>query len=355
MRYLIFLNNNITLAHLSRVLIFSSMKTLLIALAIIFPDFDGNGTCDFADFLLFAQNFGSASPAYDLDQSGDVGFSDFLIFVQHFGERDPSTGFNIEVAFIEDHGFTQREIEIIESAARRWEEVIVGDLPDKDYSSEPYNDIFYPFNENQIFVGDVVDDVRIFFGNIRLGDLAGQAGPQNTWYSYDPDTDKFILDRLPSVGYVALDAGKFRHQENTDYWEGHFYRLSIHEIGHVLGIGSLWGNFVTKIGDLTPLYGGPLAVKAFSDSGGKGKIPLEQDTSHWKEQTLGDEVMTPRPSQNFNTPLSAVTVQALADLGYVVDVSKADRYRVPKLIATSAKVFGCSPLIPVRNLYDRTK
>ncbi len=331
------------------------MKTLLIALAIIFPDFDGNGTCDFADFILFAQNFGSASPAYDLDQSGDVGFSDFLIFVQHFGERDPSTGFNIEVAFIEDHGFTQREIEIIESAARRWEEVIVGDLPDKDYSSEPYNDIFYPFNENQIFVGDVVDDVRIFFGNIRLGDLAGQAGPQNTWYSYDPDTDKFILDRLPSIGYVALDAGKFRHQENTDYWEGHFYRLSIHEIGHVLGIGSLWGNFVTKIGDLTPLYGGPLAVKAFSDSGGKGKIPLEQDTSHWKEQTLGDEVMTPRPSQNFNTPLSAVTVQALADLGYVVDVSKADRYRVPKLIATSAKVFGCSPLIPVRNLYDRTK
>ncbi len=331
------------------------MKTLLIALAIIFPDFDGNGTCDFADFLLFAQNFGSASPAYDLDQSGDVGFSDFLIFVQHFGERDPSTGFNIEVAFIEDHGFTQREIEIIESAARRWEEVIVGDLSDKDYSSEPYNDIFYPFNESQIYVGDVVDDIRIFFGNIRLEILAGQAGPQNIWYIYDPDTDRFILDRLPSIGYVALDAGKFRHKENTDYWEGHFYRLSIHEIGHVLGIGTLWGDFIFERMDNSFLYLGPLAVKAFNDSGGIGKIPLDEEASHWKEQTLGNEVMTPRPSQNFNTPLSAITVQALADLGYVVDVSKADRYRVPKLIATSAKVFGCSPLIPVRNLYDRTK
>ena len=315
---------------------------------LIFPDFDGNGTCDFADFLLFVEHFGTKEQVYDLDRNGQVSFSDFLIFVQHFGKRDPSAGFNIEVVFIKDHGFTHREMEIIEFAARRWEEVIVGDLPDKDYSSEPYDEIFYPFNERKNFVGDVVDDVRIFFGNIRLENLSGQAGPQNTWYIYDPDTDKFILDRLPSIGYVALDAGKFRHQENTDYWEGHFYRLSIHEIGHVLGIGTLWDNFVFERMDNSFLYLGPLAVKAFNDSGGIGKIPLDEKASHWREQALGNEIMTPRPSQDFNAPLSAITIQALADLGYVVDVSKADRYRVPKLIATSAKAFGfnCIPLIP---------
>ena len=56
------------------------------------PDFDGDGTVGFGDFLLFAERFGLSQDAdgyearYDLDGNGAVGFSDFLIFAGNFGK-----------------------------------------------------------------------------------------------------------------------------------------------------------------------------------------------------------------------------------------------------------------------------
>ena len=68
---------------------------LLIVLFLILPlchtpanaqnaDFDGSGTVDFTDFLLFAQNFGSNEPQFDLDGNGAVDFTDFLTCMQAF-------------------------------------------------------------------------------------------------------------------------------------------------------------------------------------------------------------------------------------------------------------------------------
>ena len=57
------------------------------------PDFDGDGTVGFADFLQFAGKFGlSRSDArfdarYDLDGDGTIGFGDFLIFASAFGRN----------------------------------------------------------------------------------------------------------------------------------------------------------------------------------------------------------------------------------------------------------------------------
>ena len=54
------------------------------------PDFDGDGTVGFPDFMAFAQMFGKSwadedfEPWFDLDLNGEVGFSDFLIFAQAF-------------------------------------------------------------------------------------------------------------------------------------------------------------------------------------------------------------------------------------------------------------------------------
>ena len=56
------------------------------------PDFDGDGTIDIADFLLFTQQFAlrEGDPGYDarfdLDGNGAVGLSDFLIFAGAFGQ-----------------------------------------------------------------------------------------------------------------------------------------------------------------------------------------------------------------------------------------------------------------------------
>ena len=55
------------------------------------PDFDGNGTVGFPDFVLFAALFGMSDgdeefdARFDLDENGDIGFSDFVIFAAAFG------------------------------------------------------------------------------------------------------------------------------------------------------------------------------------------------------------------------------------------------------------------------------
>lgn len=48
-------------------------------------DFDGNGSIDFADFLMFAEAFGTSDIRFDLDLSSRVDFGDFLIFAESFG------------------------------------------------------------------------------------------------------------------------------------------------------------------------------------------------------------------------------------------------------------------------------
>ena len=54
------------------------------------PDFNGNGTVDFSDFLEFVSAFGlrqgdpGYNARYDLDGDGAIEFDDFLIFVNAF-------------------------------------------------------------------------------------------------------------------------------------------------------------------------------------------------------------------------------------------------------------------------------
>ncbi len=56
------------------------------------PDFDGDGTVGFSDFVLFARNFGTQvgdatyDARFDLDVDGSVGFSDFVVFARQFGQ-----------------------------------------------------------------------------------------------------------------------------------------------------------------------------------------------------------------------------------------------------------------------------
>ncbi len=60
------------------------------------PDFDGDGTIGFGDFVKFAAKFGLAQvddgydALYDLNGDGEIGFSDFVLFAQNFGKEVPS-------------------------------------------------------------------------------------------------------------------------------------------------------------------------------------------------------------------------------------------------------------------------
>ena len=65
------------------------------------PDFDGDGTVGFPDFLLFGDVFGSSQgdegykARFDLDGDGTIGIRDFLIFAQNYGKEVPSAVFSI--------------------------------------------------------------------------------------------------------------------------------------------------------------------------------------------------------------------------------------------------------------------
>ena len=62
------------------------------------PDFDGDGTVGFSDFLAFAGQYGARQgdglyeARYDLDGDGAISFSDFLIFASSYGTQVPPSG-----------------------------------------------------------------------------------------------------------------------------------------------------------------------------------------------------------------------------------------------------------------------
>ena len=291
--------------------------TFLLILSLIFPDFDNNGRVDFADFLLFVAHFGTTSQAYDLDSTGTVGFSDFILFVSHFGQKHPNQTFNLELIFLE--GFTAEEREIITQAARRWEEVVVGDIKgDSDQG---------------------IDDIRVF---VELDELPEGVAGLGGFTIYGGE-------KFPFEGSVRLSRSelhKWREDiDNKAYWNAQLFELALHEMGHVLGIGGLWYDFIVNKSVGNPArpgvdthFIGALARQAFDQAGGTGyigaKVPVENSgwpgsaDSHWRESVFGDEIMSTAPSAN-PAALSAITVQALADIGYKVDVSKADPYKLP--------------------------
>ena len=63
-----------------------------------FPDFDGDGSVGFSDFVQFAERFGAGqgdegyAAWFDLNGDGEIGFSDFVAFAQNYGKDDSSSG-----------------------------------------------------------------------------------------------------------------------------------------------------------------------------------------------------------------------------------------------------------------------
>lgn len=120
---------------------------------------------------------------------------------------------------------------------------------------------------------------------------------------------------------------------------GFFDEVVIHEMGHVLGFGTLWNFNRTLLqgGAPDPRFVGPLAIAAYADLGGQGTVPVEGDQggsgtlfSHWDEATFFNELMTGFLNSSANAnPLSDLSVASMGDLGYVVNLGSGDRYRLP--------------------------
>ncbi|WP_420632539.1 Ig-like domain-containing protein [Candidatus Palauibacter sp.] len=236
---------------------------------------------------------------------------------------DPD-GYQIELIFrdggTEAERFTEAEKAIVRRAAARWEEVVTGDLPDV-----PFDDVFC-MRDGEPRLAGTIDDLMIQVSIQRQGGgILASAGTCGYRHSDRPFMGGIRFNR----DYYGPDA--------PPTGPDNLYDTALHEMGHVLGIGGRgWNDLLRDRTYGIPLdthFPGPLAVEAFNEAGGRpyagGKVPAENDIRrganfHWRTDVLGGELM----AAGGGTALSAITLQALADLGYEVDVSGADPYEL---------------------------
>ncbi len=361
----------------------------------ILGDVTGNGSISGWDLLRLWQHLtGRPLPreydfdVADIDRDGDTDWDDLkylgrFLYVPESGnpwgigqpiapppsEAHPGN-FQIELVFETWGGadvFTEHQKALIRMAADRWEEVITGDLPDVDLGG-----------------GDVVDDLRISVGRAEgaaFGGVAWITGerPNGIPYLARMDFDGGVLRyTYPSLALLAL------HEIG-------------HCLG--VGIGSTWEGLRSGDGYSFAGPRAIQAFDAAGGSSFAGdKVPTEGDGSHWRSAVLympadpnryeetkelrRSEVMTsifdygveivyklpPGPPSTLLWPafgpprgqglaylwsgaypdwvpdawgrplsrLSAITVAALADMGYEVDFSQAEPYTLPRSAALPA-------------------
>ena len=222
--------------------------------------------------------------------------------------------FRIEVRFL--GGLTSRQRAAFATAADRWTSVIVGDLPEVRVD------------------GETIDDVLILAQGTAIdgpGRVLGQAGPTHL-----RPAGAMIGALLPVKGAMSFDTADLAAMED----DGSLDDVITHEMGHVLGIGTLWARkgLLDGSGSDDPLFTGAGAVAEYAELAGAfsvdGGVPVENTggpgtrEGHWRESVFGAELMSGFIAAAGN-PLSRVTAASLADLGYQVDLDAAEPYRLP--------------------------
>ncbi|WP_457629881.1 Ig-like domain-containing protein, partial [Oceanithermus sp.] len=135
------------------------------------------------------------------------------------------SNYDITLRFETDLSESQREA--FEWAARRWSEVIVGDLSDvNDYRLEEGA----CGNENTEVLD--IDDLTIFVSVEPVDGEGGVLGSGGPCYLRSDSG-------LPYVGRVSFDSDDLDNLED----QGMLKSVILHEMGHVLGIGTIWEYF----------------------------------------------------------------------------------------------------------------
>ena len=143
--------------------------------------------------------------------------------------------------------------------------------------------------------------------------------------------------------------------------EGELLDVIIHEMGHVLGIGTLWSHpgLIQSSGTNNPVFTGTNAMREYAvlknfpnptpvpiaNTGGSGTRE-----GHRRESIFDSELMTGYDDPGRNA-LSRLTIASPQDLGYRVDYSKADTYMLlfsalTKSIVDAKKKHQCQVEVP---------
>lgn len=208
-------------------------------------------------------------------------------------------GFDVEIVF--DGAVPDSLKQVVRKAARRWEEIVVGDLPDLTAAEV----------EGDRFLSEVgrdtlpVDDVVFIMEARALDSYNGLA--------YGPST------RNGSSAGTAI-AGRFILDPT---YEGDQYANALHEMGHLLGLAgnnSISGRTVKTSVDGESRYIGAGGVHQWQEAGGDTDyIPMRNGAhlSAWAIETISMMVDGSDPA------LTTITAASLQDMTYAVDMSQA--------------------------------
>jgi hypothetical protein len=149
---------------------------------------------------------------------------------------------------------------------------------------------------------------------------------------------------LPAVGTMQFDVADLLNSQNN----GQLIPTITHEMGHVLGFGTIWSNLhlLAGAGTSDPTFTGANALAQWTvfaaAIGYAGQpVPVEMcggagtRDAHWRETVscgsttavFGAELMTGIiEAPGVPMPLSRMTIASMQDLGYQVDYSQADLF-----------------------------
>jgi hypothetical protein len=249
--------------------------------------------------------------------------------------------FAIELQFLTTPTTAQRQAFV--AARDHWQRLITSELPNVSLSAAVGD-----CGAGSPAVNRIVDDVLILVSLEPMdgpGDILGASGP---CYVRSVST-------LTVMGLMKFDTADLDLLES----EGLLQTVILHEMGHVLGYGTIWLDLglladPSLDGGTDPHFTGAQATIAFDAVGGAGygglKVPVESTggkgtaDSHWRESVFGDELMTGFLDPGAN-PLSRVTLASFTDMGYTVNLAGADPYT----LAPALRAFSRGPKVELGN------
>ena len=229
--------------------------------------------------------------------------------------QTPQNSFNIDVRFTGT--FTASQQAAFTAAAARWEQIIVGDVPD----------VFVPG------IGQV-DDIVIEARSVAIDGPNGVLGQTAI-------VAQRVVSNLPSAAFIELDTFDIAALESS----GQLGDTVLHEIGHALGFGIIWSDLglISGATGPDPQFLGPMSIAEYNLRFGTNVtgVPVENmggagtADAHWRESVLTTELMTGFLDPGVANPITRLTVAQFADIGYQVDFAAADSLNLTSSLSTS--------------------
>jgi hypothetical protein len=266
------------------------------------------------------------------------------------------TSYNIVVRFYGGNPTTAQQA-LFTNAAARIRGVITGDVANL---VSPANFDISPCTPGQTTTmnNESIDDVVIY---VRIAPIDGQgqilasAGPCFVRNTGGPNQ---LTTAIGTMQFDQADIGILREE------------TILHEMLHVIGVGSMWPDappdgwgLVSGAGTATPRYTGANGRQGCQELSFPvtcaSNVPVEDTLgpgtadTHWEENVFDNELMTGFVENlSKDMPFSIMTVRSLMDIGYTVNLSNFDSYTkpagsLPRVVGARRERWEGPPPVPV--------